>query len=190
MDFIPNPCYASGVERANLLLPGWKGIPADYFALDNEWIPDHDIPGLLAAADTIRGEMDTANGLGMKLAVGNFSTGQPKLELAEVMRALDPMFAQAARDQHLLNFHVYNPAHFGRWLPVLAKYPTLHAVVGEYGREDGMPRGVAFEQLLETGRRLFDSPQIVGVELYEVRPKNPVNFEVDLPEYQRLAVAV
>jgi hypothetical protein len=191
MDFISNPGYAAGVERANLLLPGWKGIPADYFCLANEWAPDHDIAGLQAVCETYRGAMHRANELGVKITVGDFSTGQPKLELPEVTNALEPMFAQAEREQHLLNFHVYNPMHFDRWRAVLSRHPALLGLVGEYATESGMPGGDAFVQLLRAGHEMFDMiPQIIGIALYEVRPINPVNFEVDLAAYARIAAVV
>ncbi len=188
LDFIANPGYAAGVERANLLLPGWKGIPADYYCLANEWTPDHDVAGLRAVCDTYRGAMDTANRLGVKITVGDFSTGQPRLEDEAVYDALRPMFAQAAVWRHALNFHIYNPAHFERWKRVMQEYPDLRVIVGEYSTETGTPTGEAFQRLLSDGRALFGPwPQIIGAALYEVRPINPVNFEVDLAEYMTAA---
>jgi hypothetical protein len=101
----PEQAHLAGHAWAAKLIPIWRLNPANYYALINE-------PGL-DTLDAYRwlaafymGGMDEAQEAGVKICVGEWATGNPKLDPASI-GALVPMLRQAAQNGHILGLHEY-----------------------------------------------------------------------------------
>lgn len=103
---------AAGRARVDQCLPTLRQNPADWYALDNE--PGRaDVDGLTWLCNYYLGEMQRADEVGIKLCVGEWSTGMPPIDVAEsaaIIRFLNGMdrsidyfptqFASDLYDQH------------------------------------------------------------------------------------------
>ncbi len=189
-DVVPDPSYEAGVARASELLPSWRGIGANAYSLANEWESNDDATQLRQLSDTYRGMMDVANSLGMKVTVGDFSTGRPKIESLDCLDAIRPMVAQAENDHHYLNIHIYpmggdpyrdKQYHILRFAPVFEQYSNLKVVVGEYAPDTG---GSHPALLSGADDLLRPYNNIIGLALFTLGV-GWENFRVDLAAYER-----
>lgn len=96
---------AAGRARVDQCYPILKLNPADWYALDNE--PGRaDAAGLQWLCNYYLGEMQRADELGIKLCVGEWSTGMPPISAAESMAIAEHLDSlnnskyRALRDEH------------------------------------------------------------------------------------------
>jgi GH25 family lysozyme M1 (1,4-beta-N-acetylmuramidase) len=132
--------YQGTVEEAHLaghawaerLIPVWRLNPADWYAPINE--PGlHTVAAYQWLAAFFMGCMDEAQAAGLKLCVGEWSTGNPKLD-ADSIAALVPMLRQAADNGHILGLHEYSltgPLITTPPNPLILRYRQLYALLPE-----------------------------------------------------------
>lgn len=195
-DKVPDPSYEMGVVRASELLPSWRGIGATAYSLANEWEANDDVAALHLLSDFYRGAMSVADSLGLKICIGDFSTGRPMIEKPEVLDAIRPMLAAAEQSGHYLNVHIYpvggDPYHDAgnhilRFKPVFEQYPHLRVIVGEYAPDNGGDGG---ELLMRGGDELLGKyPQIVGLARFTMGIGWD-NFKIDTEAFRRYVAPV
>lgn len=127
-------------------LEAMNGFPpgADAYQLCNEWFTENSRP----AAEFVRFRdfylqlMDAMSARGRICTVLDLRPGHLELNQFEVLR---PVFAQAERQGHILNYHAYGSTQQNwsmvdqaaymtmRWVPWVRDYPRLRILFGEAG---------------------------------------------------------
>jgi len=120
----------------------YQACPADAWQIANEhYAPSHANWQVTAMAWFYVGAMYEAEAAGVKITVGDFSTGTPEPEQIDL---LDPMLQKAERDGHYLGYHSYakpdsyNMNEAAEWYTlrfekIVADYPALGIVLHEMG---------------------------------------------------------
>lgn len=125
---------------------GLNGFPpgADAYQLCNEWFTDNGRPvaEFTPFCDFYLSLMDAMTRRGRRCTVLDLRPGHLEMDQFEVLR---PVFAQAERQGHILNYHAYSSTQANwdmtadagyfalRWVPWMRDYPRLRVIFGEAG---------------------------------------------------------
>lgn len=131
--------WAGHIEHLNGYVPG-----ADFTQGANEWFTDNGRPAsdFIKFRDFALGWMNANTARGRHCTVLDLRPGHLEMNQFEVLR---PVFAQAERQGHAINYHAYSSdkqnwdmtasaEYFAlRWVPWLRDYPRLKIIFGEAG---------------------------------------------------------
>lgn len=165
--------WGAGATKLNRLLPLFRSVPADYYSIGNEWLPDA-TPEMLADACAEYNEaMEVASDAGIHIVVGDLNTGHPNLAIPGMLDAMRPMLEAAQDGGHALNVHVYlqggdQANDPGIWQRIAREYPALPILIGELGilENDGRMTPEGFASLLRYDDVLTE--QVIGCGLYSL----------------------
>jgi hypothetical protein len=137
-----NVGWPSGVQWLDYM--GGMPVEADAIQYANEWYTDNGRPAHEFARfrDFYLSLMDACTARGLHCTVLDLRPGHIELDQFEVLR---PVFAQAERQGHILNYHAYSSTennwdmtvgaeYFAlRWVKWVKDYPRLRVIFGEAG---------------------------------------------------------
>jgi hypothetical protein len=149
--------HAAGHAWARKLIPYWQLNPADFYAPINE--PGRgDLDGLLWLNAFYQGCMDEAQDAGLRLCVGEWSTGKPPIDSASIA-TITPMLRQAAANGHVLGLHEYSLDGPMIGNPLCTRYRQMYAalpldarpriVISEAGPDSGYGAGYTLQDYVD-----------------------------------------
>jgi hypothetical protein len=154
------------------------GVPAGADAIQgaNEWFIANDRPAqeFTRLRDWLLAWMDICTAYDTHTTYLDLAPGHLEMNQFEVLR---PVFAQAEKQGHLLNYHAYSSDKFNwdmtvdarffalRWVPWVKDYPRLRVLLGEAGSYNS-PRfrdaGTTVAMMRQLQGLLAPYPQVIG----------------------------